>query len=316
MSDEVIDRLAAPFDEKELKFRPGATSGARALALVYVDARVIQDRLDEVLGPANWQDLYSVLDDGSVVCTLKLRLDGEWIEKMDVGSQSEQPDGGDRMKAAFSDALKRAAVKFGIGRYLYRVPPIWADYDPKTKRFAKTPRLPGGKPAPAEKQETARPTRKEPPPPAQVKEEPDARIGDEGAQKLVDFCVKQGWRAFGPHGFLAWLGLNDFARIDQLTVAQAKSVCEAAREHFGKRNGTPQQATAKNNAPRTIDDEQLANLSQLMIAKGKTPQAVWRFLRVNVDGDGDLRDLTVPQYESVSSALAKMPDVAAVKGGA
>src|SRR4051794_29375158 len=50
--------LAAPFARKFVKFRPGATSGSRALAIPYVDARVIQDRLDEVLGPVNWQDEY------------------------------------------------------------------------------------------------------------------------------------------------------------------------------------------------------------------------------------------------------------------
>jgi hypothetical protein len=50
--------------------------------------------------------------------------------KEDVGGQSEQPDEGDRRKAAFSDALKRAAVKFGIGRYLYRQKPQWVDWDP------------------------------------------------------------------------------------------------------------------------------------------------------------------------------------------
>jgi len=46
------------------------------------------------------------------------------------------------LKAAFSDALKRTAVKFGIGRYLYRLPQQWADYDPVKKQFAGTPRLP------------------------------------------------------------------------------------------------------------------------------------------------------------------------------
>ena len=56
--------------------------------------------------------------------------------------QSEQPDEGDRRKAAFSDALKRAAVKFGIGRYLYRLPSQWVDYDPKKRQFARTPKLP------------------------------------------------------------------------------------------------------------------------------------------------------------------------------
>src|SRR5262249_47494129 len=53
-----------------------------------------------------------------------------------------QPDGGDRLKAAFSDALKRAAVKFGIGRYLYRLPRQWCDYDQIKKQFAATPKLP------------------------------------------------------------------------------------------------------------------------------------------------------------------------------
>jgi hypothetical protein len=70
-----------------------------------------------------------------------------------VGGQSEQPDGGDRTKAAFSDALMRAAVKFGVGRYLYRLPSQWCDYDPQTRRFVKEPALPawalpGKRPAP------------------------------------------------------------------------------------------------------------------------------------------------------------------------
>src|SRR5262249_44867130 len=44
--------------------------------------------------------------------------------------------------AAFSDALKRAAVKFGVGRYLYRLPQQWCDYDPQKRRFVKEPALP------------------------------------------------------------------------------------------------------------------------------------------------------------------------------
>jgi hypothetical protein len=152
--EEVTEALAAPFQRGEVKFRPGATSGNRALALGYVDARAIQDRLDDVLGVAGWQDEYECLPDGSVVCRLRLRLGAEWITKMDVGSPSEQPDEGDRRKAAFSDALKRAAVKFGIGRYLYRLPVQWVDFDPKKRQFTGTPSLPpealprpAGKPA-------------------------------------------------------------------------------------------------------------------------------------------------------------------------
>src|SRR5881275_1046881 len=67
---------------------------------------------------------------GSMMCRLRLRLGDEWVTKVDVGGPSEQPDGGDRLKAAFSDALKRAAVKFGIGRYLYRLPSREEDQRP------------------------------------------------------------------------------------------------------------------------------------------------------------------------------------------
>jgi hypothetical protein len=150
---ELTEALAAPFQRSEVKFRPGATSGNRALALGYVDARAIQDRLDDVLGVTGWQDEYECLPDGSVVCRLRLRLGAEWITKMDVGSPSEQPDEGDRRKAAFSDALKRAAVKFGIGRYLYRLPVQWVDFDPKKRQFTGTPTLPPeALPRPAAKQ--------------------------------------------------------------------------------------------------------------------------------------------------------------------
>jgi hypothetical protein len=140
--EELTESLAAPFDPREVRFKPAVVSGNRALALAYVDARVIQDRLDDVLGVTGWQDEYECLPDGSVVCKLRLRLGDEWITKMDVGGQSEQPDEGDRRKAAFSDALKRAAVKFGIGRYLYRLPSQWVDYDPHKRQFARTPTLP------------------------------------------------------------------------------------------------------------------------------------------------------------------------------
>ncbi|MHB1424744.1 MAG: Rad52/Rad22 family DNA repair protein [Gemmataceae bacterium] len=78
----------------------------------------------------------------SVVCTLSLKIDGEWVEKSDVGSPSDQPDHGDKLKAAFSDSLKRAACKCGIGRYLYKLPRQWVDYDPQTKQFMQTPSLP------------------------------------------------------------------------------------------------------------------------------------------------------------------------------
>jgi hypothetical protein len=154
--EAVTRALSAPFDPAEVRFKPAVVSGNRALALAYVDARVIQDRLDEVLGVEGWQDSYRCLPDGSVICRLRLRLGTDWVTKMDVGGPSEQPDGGDRMKAAFSDALKRAAVKFGVGRYLYRLPSQWVDYDSQRRQFVRPPTLPAF--ALPDKQGTATPS--------------------------------------------------------------------------------------------------------------------------------------------------------------
>lgn len=154
------------FAPAEIKWKAQVVRGNRAMAVAFIDARLVEDRLDAVVGIENWQDSYALLPSGNVICTLKVKINGEWIEKSDVGSQSDQPDEGDRVKSAFSDALKRAAVKYGIGRYLYRIPQQWVDYDPQTKQLKVTPKLPASaipengqpsKPLPAKTQEPTKP---------------------------------------------------------------------------------------------------------------------------------------------------------------
>lgn len=134
--------LTAPFPADAVHWKPLAVRGNRALAAAYLDARAVMQRLDCVFGVGGWKDRYVITEGGSVVCTLSVKVDGEWIDKTDVGSPSAQPDDGDKLKAAFSDALKRAAIKLGVGRYLYRLPRQWVDYDPQSKQFVKTPTLP------------------------------------------------------------------------------------------------------------------------------------------------------------------------------
>src|SRR5215468_3518622 len=97
--------LAEPFDPAEVEWKPQSISGSRALAVCYVDARAVMDRLDAVLGVGNWQTAYREGPDG-VVCRLQARgPSGEWFSHEDVGGFSDQPDRGDRLKAAYSDAL-------------------------------------------------------------------------------------------------------------------------------------------------------------------------------------------------------------------
>ncbi len=131
-------RLAAPFDPCEVKTRPQGR-----LELRYVTARTVMNRLDNVLGPENWWDQYLALEH-SVLCTLTIRLpDGSTVSKQDAGGYAGMTDQGDDDKSGYSDAFKRAAVKFGVGRYLYRdgVPsfasptPVQGDEPPKPKRI-------------------------------------------------------------------------------------------------------------------------------------------------------------------------------------
>ena len=138
---DLIKALRRPFHESEIQWKPQVITKDKALAVAFVDARCVMDRLDEVVGPQNWYDHYQRVAKSSVYCMLSVRLNGEWITKADVGSTSDQPDAGDALKAAYSDALKRAAVKFGIGRYLYQAVPQWVRYDIGRKRFLDEPRL-------------------------------------------------------------------------------------------------------------------------------------------------------------------------------
>jgi Rad52/22 family double-strand break repair protein len=112
---EVFAALAAPFAGYEIKQR--SQSGR---TFFYVTARTVMNRLDDVLGPENWTEEY-VPGENSVMCKLTVTLpDGMQLSKSDAGGYAGMADQGDDDKSGFSDAFKRAAVKLGVARYLYR----------------------------------------------------------------------------------------------------------------------------------------------------------------------------------------------------
>ncbi len=112
---DLFAALAAPFERDEVKVRSYA-----GRQLHYITARTVMNRLDNVLGPENWWDEY-IPSENSVLCRLSIRLpDGSTLTKADAGGYAGMADQGDDDKSGFSDAFKRAAVKFGVARYLYR----------------------------------------------------------------------------------------------------------------------------------------------------------------------------------------------------
>lgn len=119
-----IAALAAPFEPKDIHWRAQAVTkkGDKALALAYLDARDVMDRLDKVCGPANWSTHYEETARGRVLCKLSIRINDEWVTKTD-GAGDTAVEG---EKGGISDALKRAAVQWGVGRYLYDLANVWA----------------------------------------------------------------------------------------------------------------------------------------------------------------------------------------------
>lgn len=139
-AQQIQKELAQPFDPADVKWKAQVVKGARCLAVCYIDARLVMQRLDDVVGIGGWQDSYD-LGPQSVLCRLRLKVEDAWIERQDTGGYSDQKEEGDKAKAGVSDALKRAAVKFGIGRYLHAMPAVWCDYDAQSKQVANPPKL-------------------------------------------------------------------------------------------------------------------------------------------------------------------------------
>jgi len=130
ITSDQLTALSQPFDAGSVNWKPGATNRdkTKALALAYADSRAYFDRLDQV-DPA-WSDSYEISPDGQrVVC----RLTVAGVTRCDVG----ECDGGDAntTTSAAAQAFKRAAAKFGLGRYLYRLPRVWVEYDGDRRQF-------------------------------------------------------------------------------------------------------------------------------------------------------------------------------------
>ncbi len=114
-----VDSLAAAVPELRRPFTPAAVRfkvQSPKLAVAFIDSRLVSDRLNLVC-PEAWYDQYGEPIGGHLVCWLTVF----GITRQDVGTVSSQ----EPIKGLYSDALKRASVKFGVGTSLYSLPKFW-----------------------------------------------------------------------------------------------------------------------------------------------------------------------------------------------
>lgn len=157
----IREQLEAPFKTKDLQWRIGSKNydGTKAIALCYLDARAVVDRLNDVFGIDGWEDHYMPVDLGiftrskwnkdtktkedkpekvaGFMCTITAHV-GDRITSRQDGSECTDNEA---FKGGISGAFKRAAAKFGIGKYLYDLPNIWYPID-KYNNFMEQPVVP------------------------------------------------------------------------------------------------------------------------------------------------------------------------------
>lgn len=137
-----VTKLQAPFGVEDMEWRvqqAGSTQQGKLWAIVvpYITNRAIQQRLDDVCGIDGWKNEYTgTPNDKGTLCGISIKFEMptgkanidekgkiqeitgyHWITKWDGAEDT----GIEAVKGGLSSAMKRAAVQWGIGRYLYKL---------------------------------------------------------------------------------------------------------------------------------------------------------------------------------------------------
>lgn len=140
-----LTKLSDPFPPEDIEWFIGATTQdkSKGLAIPFITNRAVMERLDSVCGIDGWRNEYKTLGEREIydrnnqvsgkktsqLCGISIWSEarGEWITKWDGAEESDI----EAIKGSLSSAMKRAAVQFGIGRYLYYLESPWVEVEPQ-----------------------------------------------------------------------------------------------------------------------------------------------------------------------------------------
>lgn len=134
--EELRRALVAPFASGDIEWRVSATTRDKdkGLAVPYVTNRAIQNRLDDTVGIDGWSNEFVPWKDGKAqLCGISIYFaqQKQWLTKWDGADDSDI----ESVKGGLSDSMKRAAVEWGIGRYLYGMTQVWVRIEQRGKGF-------------------------------------------------------------------------------------------------------------------------------------------------------------------------------------
>lgn len=104
----------------EIDCRIGQIKEGGLSLLLYKDARVDMNILDETVGAMEWKREHT-RDNKNCIVSIYDKDKKEWVSKEDTGTESNT----EAEKGLASDSFKRACTNWGIGRELYTAPFIW-----------------------------------------------------------------------------------------------------------------------------------------------------------------------------------------------
>lgn len=148
LDEATLAQLARPFSLEQVRYKVLTRAGddGKAGAIFYMDARLVAERLNYVVGPECWTDEYRpLLSTGPEMAghyfPVECALTVLGVKKVDCGSYQRDKADENAWKAAYSDAFKRVAVKFRVGAYLYAIPrlrvPVRVGQDNKVLGFTR-----------------------------------------------------------------------------------------------------------------------------------------------------------------------------------
>lgn len=128
LTKEHLDKLKAPFDDSVIgvKVQSFSKNRDRAMLVLYLQHTDVMNRLEQV-DPA-WRAHVVGVEHVKDVVYVRMSLNL-------LGSNRENVGEGDDYKSAYSDALKRCAMLFGVGRYLYDQEHVWVPYNEQHDKY-------------------------------------------------------------------------------------------------------------------------------------------------------------------------------------
>ena len=124
--EEKLKNFCRPLDPDEIEWKIQSVKNDKTLFVPYINNRAVMNRLDECFGKMGWCNSFQPWQDGAS-CTISLWNGKEWISKSDGANNTKiEP-----VKGGFSDAMKRAATQWGLGRELYEYPKVYFKGDVK-----------------------------------------------------------------------------------------------------------------------------------------------------------------------------------------